>query len=195
MTEATEGHIALNLVSLSHAESSVGADLAIVLDSHDCVKKTILFDQAAVDHTFVGILGRGVLKRISLLLLSNLLCFLGKLLLSLLALLLDVDVGAVADEGRKDLVVLVLVLRVHVAELAEHEVFRRGEEEALRGELVLHLVCNSHRDVVILRGAAHTAPEEQFLEFRVSGVIQELLQTHGKTKPTLQSNLVSIDQS
>lgn len=167
MTKASESHIALNFVCLGHAESSVGADLAIILNGHDSVKQTILLDQAAIDHAFIGILGWGVLQWISFLFLSNLLCFLGKLLLSLLALFLDVDVGAVADEWRQYLVVLVLVLRVHITELAEHEVVRRSEEEALSGELVLVLVCNSHCDVVVATGAAHTAPEEQFLEFSV----------------------------
>jgi len=167
LTKASESHIALNFVCLGHAESSVGADLAIILNGHDSVKQTILLDQAAIDHAFIGILGWGVLQWISFLFLSNLLCFLGKLLLSLLALFLDVDVGAVADEWRQYLVVLVLVLRVHITELAEHEVVRRSEEEALSGELVLVLVCNSHCDVVVATGAAHTAPEEQFLEFSV----------------------------
>ena len=180
--EAAESHVALDLVILGHAESSMRADRAIVLNGHHQVEQTVLLDQAAIDHTLVRILGRCVLKRITL---FNFLFFRSircKLLWRLLSVLFDVNVSAVADEWREDLVVLRLVLPVHVAELAEHEVVRAREEEALRGELVLVLVCNSHGDVVVAASAAHTAPEKELLEIGIGRVVQQLLQAHVQAK-------------
>ena len=66
--EATESNITLGLVVLSQAESTMRADLAIALDSHDSVEKAILLNEATEDEILFRVLGRGVFKLITLLL-------------------------------------------------------------------------------------------------------------------------------
>ena len=90
----------------------------------------------------------------------------------------DVDVVAVTGERLEKLVVLLPVLLVYVAEVTEDEVARAGEEEGLRGELVLLGVRYSHGDIVVGSVTAHTSPEHKLFEVGISRLIQEGLQTH-----------------
>lgn len=108
---------------LSQSKRTVWANLTIIFNRHHCVKKTILFDQTAVNNAFVRVLRWCVLQWISLLLL----CVLGGRSLSRgvrLVLHLDIDVVAVALERSNQTIVLVLVQRVHIAELFEYKVVR-----------------------------------------------------------------------
>ena len=106
---------------LSQSKRTVWANLTIIFNRHHCVKKTILFDQTAVNNAFVRVLRWCVLQWISLLLL----CVLGGRSLSCgvrLVLNLDIDVVAVALERSNQTIVLVLVQCVHIAELFEYKV-------------------------------------------------------------------------
>mmetsp|Transcript_1445 Transcript_1445/g.2089 ORF Transcript_1445/g.2089 Transcript_1445/m.2089 type:complete len:228 (-) Transcript_1445:260-943(-) len=119
--ETTEGHIPLNFVCLSQTEGAMRADLAIVFDSHDRVEQTVLLDKTTIGDALAGVLRRCVLKRITLDLLGGL-SFVSLRPRVHLSLLFDINVSAVSDEGRQNLVVLLPMLRVHVAELLEDEV-------------------------------------------------------------------------
>ena len=59
--ETSECDVSLDFVGLSEAIGTLRADLAVILDSHDCVKKTVFLGHAAVNLAFVWVLGRGVL--------------------------------------------------------------------------------------------------------------------------------------
>jgi len=98
----------------------LGANLAVVLDGHHSVEKAIFFDETAVDYIFVRILLRSVLERISFLLLFFV-CLLGGVRISFI-FNFNVDMVAVTGESRDDVVILVLVKGVHIAEGAEHKV-------------------------------------------------------------------------
>lgn len=156
--KSSEGNISFDFVSLSHAEGSLRNDLAVVLDSQDSVEKSVLLDQTAVDLSFVGVLGRGVLEGIALFLSVLLLCVFLCIQVGFI-FFFDVDVGAVSKERSKDLVVLFPVLSVHVAEFAEGEVSRAGKVERLGWELVLFRVGQTHSDVVVAAETAHATPE------------------------------------
>ena len=97
----------------------MGADLAVVLNGHHSVEKAIFFDETAVDYIFVRILLRSVLERISFLLL-----FFDLLRGVRISFIFNfnVDMVAVTGESRDDVVILVLVKGVHIAEGAEHKV-------------------------------------------------------------------------
>ena len=97
----------------------MGADLAVVLNGHHSVEKAIFFDETAVDYIFVRILLRSVLERISFLLLFF--DLLGGVRISFI-FNFNVDMVAVTGESRDDVVILVLMKCVHIAEGAEHKV-------------------------------------------------------------------------
>lgn len=161
--ETSEGNVALYLVSISHAEGSIGHDLAVILDSHDYVEQTVFLDETAVDFSLIRILRRSVIKGIAIFLgdrlgrISNI--GVGFIFNS------DIDEVAVTYKGLKNVVVLQIVLLVHVSERAEDEVSLAGEEERFRGELVLLGVRYSHSDVVVSAEATHTAPKLQLFKF------------------------------
>lgn len=97
----------------------MGADLAVVLNGHHSVEKAIFFDETAVDYIFVRILLRSVLERISFLFL-----FFDLLRGVRISFIFNfnVDMVAVTGESRDDVVILVLMKGVHIAEGAEHKV-------------------------------------------------------------------------
>ena len=170
-TKASECHVSLDLVRLSHTEGALGSNLAVVLDCHNHVEQTVLLNEAAVGNALGRVLRRSVLKFVAVL---------SFLVGSVLPIVdcgfifnFDVDVVAVTGEGLNKLVVLLPVLLVHIAELAEDEVTRAGEEESLRREFVLLGVRYSHGDIVVGAESTHPAPEHQFFEVSVSGLIQE----------------------
>ena len=146
------------------------ANLAIVLNGHHGVKQAIFFDQAAVNDALGRILRRGVLERVLLLCLH----FFGSCCFLSISFILNfyVDVGTVTLEGSNQAIILVLMQRVHVTELAEHEVIRRSEVECLRGKLILFRIRNSHGDIEVGAESTDTTPKEQLLEICVTAIIQ-----------------------
>ena len=158
--ETSEGDVSLDLVGLSQTEGALWAYLAVVLNCHHCVEQTILFGHAAIDFALVGVLGRGVLQWVSFLLS---LLLLGRCLLILVSFIVNFkqNVCVITSERSRVLILVILIdmLCVDVAELAEDEVTGAGKEETFSGELVLLRECNSHRDVVVSLDSAHTPPE------------------------------------
>ena len=159
---------------LSQAEGALRADLAVVLNRQHSVEKTVLLDEGSVDHTLVGVLLWGVLENVTLLFgsLLNGSCGIGVSL----TILLNVDVAAITNEWRGDLVVFILVLRVDITEFAESEVRRRCKVKRLCRELILSLVRYSLCDVVVSLGTTDAAPEEQLLKVRLLAFVKQSLQ-------------------
>ena len=156
--EASEGDVALDFVIFGQFESTVGANLTVILDRHHCVKKTILFDQTTVNDALCWVLRRCVLQWIPFLLLCILSSCRFRRRIGLI-LHLDVNVAAVALERPHQLIILILVQRVHIAELSEDKIVRRCEVESFRRELILLGIRNSHCDVVVCAQSADPAPE------------------------------------
>ena len=181
LRETSEGDIPLDLVVFGQTESALGADLAVVLNSQHSVEKTIFLNQRPVLDSFVGVFLGGVLEDVTLLLGGLLLGGSGSVRVRL-TILLNVDVAAISGEWGRDFVVLVLVLRVDVAELAESEVRAAREVERLRGELVLLLVRYSLGDIVVTLGATDTAPEQKLLKVRFLALVQKSLDTQVQSK-------------
>ena len=80
--------------------------------------------------------------------------------------------GAVALEGPKQAIILVLMQRVYITELAEYEVIGGGKVECLRGELILFRIRNSHGDIEVGAESTDTTPKEQLLEICVTAIVQ-----------------------
>ena len=175
--QSSKSHVPFNFVGLSHAKGPLREDLTVVLDGQDCVEESVFLDQAAVDDSLAGILGRGVLKGIALLLGSLSLRLSCRIRVGFI-LFFNVNVGTVSGEGGHDLVVLFLVLGVHITELFELEVVGVGVVEGLGGELILLAVSNAHGDVVVSAQATHAAPEHQLFEVSVARFVQKHLQGH-----------------
>ena len=64
--ETSEGNVALDLVSISHAECSMRHYLTVILDSHDYIEQTVFLYKTAVYNSFSRVLRRSVLKGIAL---------------------------------------------------------------------------------------------------------------------------------
>ena len=173
--EASEGDVALDFVLLGEAVSTMRGDLAVVLDSHDSVVKTVFFDETAVHNALGRILRGRVVKWV--LLNSRYFC-LSFSLSWVLSFVLEVDVVAITVERTNKAVILFIVELVLVTEGTEDEVVGACKVESLSGEFVLMLICNSHGDIVVRVGTAHTAPEEKLLEVVSACLVQQSLQAH-----------------
>ena len=156
-------------------------DLTIVLDSHDCVEKTILLNQATVDNSLVGILGGSVLKWVLLLICF---LFLGGCLCIRIGFIFNfnIDMAAISSELSNKSIIFVFVERVDVSELAEDEVIRAGEVESLGGEFILVRIRNSHGNIVVRAESTDAAPEKELLEVRARAIVQQSLHSHVQAK-------------
>lgn len=189
--EASESDVTRNFMVLSQTESPMWVDLAVVLNSHDGVKKTVFLNQATVNYALVRVLRGSVLKRVLFLycfrFLSGRLCIRISFIFNL-----DVDVVAIADKGSHKSIILVFVQRVHVTELLEHEVTGACVVESLGGELILARIRNSHGNIVVSAESANAAPEKKLLEVGVTAVVQQSLHSHIQAKSLFDVEALAV---
>ena len=116
--KAPEANVALDLMILSHAESTMRHDVTVVLNGEHGVKESVLLNQVAWLEASVLILRWSILKWVKLLLLLSW----SLLLLCFVALNLLVDESGISSELAIKGVIKFLVLGVQLSELAESHV-------------------------------------------------------------------------
>lgn len=152
-----------DLVLVCHLDSTLGHNVAVILNSGNCELKTIELCEVTGDKACVGVLffcaGKGVLL---FYLLFDCLSLSG---FSLLALWLsggnvDVDLVGFASEHALYSVEGGVVLVIKGTESLEFEIGGWGPVETLFRELVLIGVGDTNADVVVVFDAFDAAPEE-----------------------------------
>ena len=174
--------VSFNFVSFSHSKSTVWHDVAVVLNSVNCVEETIFLCKVSWYEVLQGVFFRTWCQWISFLLL---LFFFGWCFpFFSVSLNWDVDMCTVSLETTLNAIVLILVLGIEWAELFELEVLGCGPEESFRWELVLLLVGHSHSNIVVELCSLNFPPEEKFFEIFCLWTVQESLQCHLELKST-----------